>query len=121
MVNATDSAGEAADAAVTVTITVTDQNEKPTFSTWADMEADHAEGTTAIDRDASSAATVEAAIYAATDPEGGVVTLSLMGDDKDMFMLAADADDGNGVSRILSFKAKPDFEMPGDRNRRQHL
>ena len=117
MVNATDSAGETADTAVTVTITVTDLNEKPTFSAGADMEADHAEGTTAIDRDASTADTVDDAVYTATDPEGGMVTLSLMGDDKDMFMLAADTDDGNVVSRILSFKAKPDFEMPGDGNR----
>ena len=52
MVNATDSAGEVADTAVTVTITITDLNEKPTFTVGVDdMEADHAEGNTAIDRD----------------------------------------------------------------------
>ena len=35
---------------------------------------------------------VQDATYTATDPEGGSVTLSLMGDDKDMFMLTATAD-----------------------------
>ena len=118
MVNATDSAGEVADTAVTVSITITDLNEKPTFITAGvdDMEADHAEGNTAIDRDPATD-DVQDATYRATDPEGGSVTLSLMGDDKDMFMLTATpaADDGN--ASILSFKAKPDFEMPGDRNK----
>ena len=33
-----------------------------------------------------------------------------------MFELAADTDGSNNVSRVLSFKAKPDFEMPGDAN-----
>ena len=93
MVNATDSAGEDADTAVTVTITITDLNEKPTFTAGVDdMEADHAEGNTAIYRDPDpdpDNADVQDATYAATDPEGGSVTLSLMGDDKDMFMLTA--------------------------------
>ena len=117
MVNATDSAGEDADTAVTVTITITDLNEKPTFTVGVDdMEADHAEGNTAIDRDPGEA-DVQDATYTATDPEGGSVTLSLMGDDKDMFMLTATADATDGNASILSFKAKPDFEMPGDRNK----
>ena len=42
--------------------------------------------------------------------------LSLMGDDAGLFELAADSDDTNGVSQVLSFKKSPDFEMPGDRN-----
>ena len=58
MVNATDSAGEVADTAVTVSITITDLNEKPTFTAGVDdMEADHAEGNTAIDRDPATDST----------------------------------------------------------------
>ena len=114
-VNATDSAGEAAASPVTVTITVTDLNEKPTFSEGAEMAADHAEGGTVIDGDPDTD-DVQAAAYTATDPEGGVVTLSLMGDDAGMFALGTDRDTGNGVDRVLSFGTGPDFEMPGDSN-----
>ena len=68
----------------------------------------HEEGTTALDTNLETD-DVEAATYAATDPEGGVVTLTLSGDDDDKFKLtSADA---------LEFKEKPDFENPGDMNR----
>ena len=49
--------------------------------------------------------------YAVMDPEGGVVTLTLSGDDGDKFKLTSDN------PRALEFKEKPDFENPGDKNR----
>ena len=55
-------------------------------------------------------ADVEAFTYGATDPEGGVVTLTLSGDDDDKFKLTGEDDD------TLEFKEKPDFENPGDMN-----
>ena len=105
-VNATDSAGEDADTAVTVTITVTDLNEKPTFSEGAEMAADHMENNE----------TLTVSTYTASDPESGKVTLSLMGDDASKFDLN-DPDPVAAGSKVLAFKAKPDFEMPGDGNK----
>ena len=105
---ATDSSGANSDI-VTVTITVTDVNEKPTFTAGTSgMADDHAE--------ASDDLTVDDA-YTATDPEGGTVELSLSGDDAGMFELGTDSDTGAGATQVLSFKAKPDFEMPGDKNK----
>ena len=119
-VTATDSSGSATVPPVTVTISVIDVDEKPTFvdtdSVAAGVVAAQAEGMTAIDTDTDTA-TVEAATFAARDPEGEKVTLSLMGDDASSFELADDGDETNAVSQVLSFKTKPDYEMPGDRNR----
>ena len=116
-VTATDSAGEASDPAVTVTITVTDLNEKPTFSAEpTGMAADHTEGGTDIDGDPDTDE-VEPATYTATDPEGADVKLTLSGADKDMFELGTDTDTGAGATQLLSFKIEPDFEMPGDKNK----
>ena len=114
---ATDSSGGDS-TVVTVHITVTDLNEKPTFGNASPegMLPDQAEGMTAIDSDTSTAVVDALEPFTATDPEGGNVTLSLMGDDAAMFTLAADADPDNGVSRVLSFKGKPDFEMSEDSN-----
>ena len=107
-IRATDSSGENSDI-VTVTITVTDVNEKPTFDAGtAGMADDHAE--------ASDDLTVDDP-YMATDPEGGIVELSLSGDDAGMFELGTDSETGAGATQVLSFKAKPDFEMPGDKNK----
>ena len=112
-VTATDSSGGSSD--VEVTITVTDVNEAPVFPDPADgtpptntmgMAADHQEDATEL----------VIAGYTATDPEEGVVTLSLMGDDAALFELAADTDTGAGANRVLSWKEMPDFENPGDRN-----
>ena len=55
----------------------------------------------------------DAATYTASDPEGGSVTLTLSGDDEGKFKLTGTTPG----SRVLEFKAKPDFEMPGDRNK----
>ena len=105
-VTATDSSGGSD--TVTVTITVTDVNENPTFSAGTmGMADDHREDNN----------TLTISTYAATDPEGAEVTLSLMGDDEAMFELADDTEAGANVSQVLSFEKKPDFEMPGDQNR----
>ena len=108
-ITATDSSN--GDSEIEVTITVTDVNEKPTFTAGTSgMADDHAE--------ANEILTVDT--YTATDPEEGIVTLSLSGDDSDMFQLT-DPDQAEAGSKVLSFKAQPDFEMPGDRKRGQHL
>ena len=114
-VKATDSHGVDSDD-VTVTITVTDVNEAPTFTTSTEgMAADHQEKTGDVGEDELLIAT-----YVATDPEGANVTLSLMGDDAASFELADDTlligADAPNVSQMLSFKERPDFENPGDRN-----
>ena len=127
MVRATDSHGVSSDTAadispVTVTITVTDVNEAPTFEDLDDapveplgqntegMAADHQEkyGDEADEE-------LNVASYSATDPEGAVVTLSLMGDDADKFELNDPATVTAGT-KVLAFKERPDFEMPGDGN-----
>ena len=106
-VTATDPSG--ADAVATVTITVTNVNDKPMFTAGTEGMAD--------DRPEDAALTVLVSTYTATDPEDGNVTLSLSGDDEDKFMLGSDTEPGVNVSQPLAFKAKPDFEMPGDRNK----
>ena len=114
-IRATDSSGgDSAD--VTVTVTVTDLNENPTFGD-VDANTTPPENTVGMADDfAENAASLDLGTYTATDPEGGSITLSLVGDDADKFELAADSDTTNAVSRVLSFKARPDFEMPGDAN-----
>ena len=125
-VTATDSSGNTTDPATThtpatVTINVINVDEKPTFdaaaSTAAGVIMAQTEGRKAIDlnNDTDTDAT-DVATFVASDPEGEKVTLSLMGNDAGSFELADDADTGNGVSQILSFKEKTDFEMPGDQN-----
>ena len=121
-VKATDSHGVDTVANVTVTITVNDVNEVPTFgavdgtttppTNTMGMAADHREDN---EGDALNIAT-----YTASDPEGGDTTLSLMGDDAALFELADDTlvtgATANNVSQVLSFMEMPDFEMPGDQN-----
>ena len=108
-VTATDSAGAPTAPAATVTIKITNVDEKPKFDTGYKMKSIE-EGKTEIDddEDSSNDAAGEA-IYAATDTDGLRVNLSLMGVDGAKFELST-----NGV---LSFKAKPDYEMPTDRNK----
>ena len=134
MVQANDSSGEDADAAVTVMVTVTNVDEKPFFTaalTTNDqispiMAVEHREnkgddgaGTIVLVIDSNPATTNVDDPYSAKDPEGAEVTLSLMGNDASLFELGDDtADDvNNGVTQALSFKENPDYEMPGDRNR----
>ena len=114
-VKATDSHGVDS-ATVTVTITVTDVNEAPTFTAGTQgMADDHQEKTGDVEESELLIST-----YVATDPEGANVTLSLMGDDAASFELADDTlltgAGAPNVSQVLSFKERPDFENPGDRN-----
>ncbi|MDE2941582.1 MAG: hypothetical protein OXP10_04485 [Chloroflexota bacterium] len=117
----TASTGIFADA--TVNIRITDVNEEPMFPEETDDPGfDNAQGMKAIsspenatalyatDRDGDGELTTEVAVtYAAEDPEGISVNLTLMGPDGGKFQLS-----GAGV---LSFMAKPDYENPGDANR----
>ena len=117
-VTATDSSGGSG--VVVVTVTVTDVNEAPTFGEVAanvtspvnilGMAADHQEEGVAVTE------SLVISGYTATDPEGGDVTLSLMGNDAALFELADDTDETAGVNQVLSFKEKTDFEMPGNRD-----
>ena len=84
---------------ITVTITVTDVNEDP--SVTAGMES--------VEYAEEQAITVTVAEdYSATDPEGDTPTLTVSGTDGAKFTIT---DAG-----VLTFKAAPDFEMPGDAN-----
>ena len=124
-VSASDSSGEGVTATpgtaeIIVTITVVAVDEKPTFSSDdGAVTIEHAEGATELDTNLSTEE-VEAATYTATDPEESGVTFTLSGDDADKFKLNDPATDDVVVApmvrKVLEFKAKPDFEMPGDRN-----
>ena len=122
-VTATDSSGIATVTDATVTINVIDVDEKPTFDTGsvaAGVVAAQTEGRTVIDTDGDPADATDTlpATIVASDPEEKNVTLTLMGDDAASFKLADGADNTNAVRQVLlSFMEKPDFEMPGDRNR----
>ena len=110
-VTAYDSSGVGSNV-VTVEITVNDVNEVPTFTAGpVGMVADHvedAEGLTlAIDTNNT---------FTATDPEGGEITLSLMGDDRDKFEFV-ELETPLPNSKMVAFKEKPDFEKPGDSDR----
>ena len=120
-VRATDSSGDdtgeaEADTAgvdATVTITVTDVNEAPTVN-GEGMANDHpedAEGA-ALALQSSGNAAWEAT---ATDPEGGNIDWTMSGADKDLFEFTG-TDDTSPSIRGLVFKAKPNFEDPGDAN-----
>ena len=94
---------------ITVAITVTGVDEKPISFMGATMivheeSAEDEGGNPALMDD------TDTVTYTATDPEGGVVTLTLSGDDDDKFKLTSDE------PRALEFKEKPDFENPGDKN-----
>ena len=108
-VTATDSAGEASDPVATVTIKITNVDEKPTFSTTGNAIGmkmiSRDEGMTALADDGA----VANVTYMATDPDGLRVNLSLMGADEAKFQLV--------FGGVLSFKTAPDYEMPGDANK----
>ena len=125
-VRATDASGDATatNAATnmfvdaTVTIKVTDVNEKPDFNegTAGNPSALKAikrdEGNTTLFDDAvtdGQPTTAAAVTYMATDPEGRALTYRLMGPDGAKFQLSA--------LQVLSFKTKPDYEKPTDRNK----
>ena len=108
-VTAYDSAGDASSPEATVTITINNVNEAPEF-TMGPKTIQTKENRTALHSTTDTPITTDSDVtYEATDPEGTNVNLSLRGDDRERFEL-----DENGV---LSFKAKPDYEKPLDRNK----
>ena len=110
-VRATDSAGAATSGTddATVTIKLKNVDDKPMFDSGFKMR-DVAEGMTQVDDDADATNTPTGeAIYLAMDPDGLEVNLSLMGDDGAKFQLS--------VAQALSFKEKPDYEKPTDKNK----
>ena len=101
-----EDSGDAIGTAI-VTISIKNVNEEPTFDHNEVLE-------TAIKieenmTDLKSSADVAMVNFTAKDPEGGNVTYRLMGLDSALFKL----DSG----RVLSLKAKPDYEMPADSNK----
>ena len=100
---ATDSAGRTSADPVTVMITLMDVDEPPTFVNDGNETPSVVENTEEVTTSTGNDG------YEATDPEEGLVTLSLMGADKDLFRLTSDND--------LSFRTAPDYENPMDTNK----
>ena len=135
-VRATDSAGLATEPAdnaddpdlphdMTVTITIKNVNEKPTFGAiTADQVDDNGGHNNVTSQSIPENATgdgddgLEVATYTATDTDANdTVLLSLRGDDAAMFRLADDTEPlDNSASQILSFKASPNYEDPKDKD-----
>ena len=103
----TDSSGTNSDS-ITVTIDVLDADESPTVTGTATIEL--MEGETDLD------GTGTTDVYTASDQEGGTITFSLGGADKDLFKLE-DQDPAVANTKVLAFIKKPDFEMPMDSNK----
>ena len=110
-VTARDASGDATtdvsatNPSATVTIKITDVDEKPTFPEAA---------LTAVTRDENMAALADTGseanvTYTATDPESRNIAYTLMGSDAAKFKLSA--------TQVLSFRAEPDYETPTDRDR----
>ena len=99
----------------TVTIEVTDVNEKPSVTGVAEVD-DHPEKNS-VDESVTYVALDNA--YAPSDGDAGDtvvdLTLTLEGDDADAFELGV-ADSGTGA-RVLTFVEPPNFEAPTDANR----
>ena len=110
-VTATDASGESTGTPAAVTIKITDVDEKPTFTSGAETVTVD-EGVEIVRADSTGDGVFDsgddANLYVATDPDGLNVNLSLMGPDAAKFSL-----DSIGV---LSFGAKPDYEMRADAN-----
>ena len=113
-VTATDSTGAQSSPVATVTIKITDVNEKPNFGA-VDSAATPPTNLVSADYDEdATGADTNIAAYTATDPENLNVNLTLVGPDATRFTL--NAVDGVG-DNILSFVQAPDYEMPADTNR----
>ena len=108
MITATDSSNEATDPPATVTISITNIDEAPTFQSDAVTAKDIMENADADGRVVGT--------YTGTDPEGGTVTLSLSGADMSKFEFT-DPDPVAAGSKALSFKGKPDYEAKADSNK----
>ena len=130
MVRATDASGATTDTAstaanvfddATVTIKVTNVDEKPVFVTdgtgppiaRSPKRITVDENMTRLHAQAGDTPTSDELLtvtYGANDPEGINVTYSLTGPDASKFQT-------KGTPPVLSFKASPDYEKPGDANR----
>ncbi len=111
-VTARDASGDVTATPATVTIKITNVDEKPTFPATALTAVTLPENRTDLFHasDAGFSATGEASVtYTATDPESRNIAYTLMGSDAARFQLSA--------GQVLSFKAKPDYETPTDRDR----
>lgn len=102
----------------TVTVNITDVDEKPEFDDGVPIGAIAAqtEGRTLIDLDNDTSDSRDVPTFVASDPEGGNVSLTLLGPDADLFELAADTDNTAAVSQVLSFKNNTSFNSPADAN-----
>ena len=80
---------------ITVTISVTDENEPPVIT-----------GETSVYYEEDSTDAV--ATYTADDPEKDPITWSLAGDDKDLFEIS--------TAGVLTFKSSPDHDVAGDKD-----
>ena len=116
VVTVNDPSGSATEITTTVTVTITDVNEAPTFAAFADGTPQTNPSVVAIAEN-DTGDDLRVGSYSATDPDGDTPSLSLMGPDEGMFQLAANTGTSPTVTRIVSFKASPDYDMPGDSNR----
>ena len=110
-VTARDASGDVTTTVATVTIEITDVDEKPTFSSGAETVTVD-EGVQIVKADANDNDDFTDDpdnLYVAADEDGLNVNLSLTGPDAADFSLSS-----NGV---LSFVQKPDYENPADANR----
>ncbi|MDE2802854.1 MAG: hypothetical protein OXK21_08225 [Chloroflexota bacterium] len=120
-VRATDASGDATPGDATVTIRITDVNEKPEFvmdttatppaasPTAISVREGNISLVTAATPGSPTAEETAGVTFAATDPEDLHVNLTLMGPDGAKFQLSE--------TGVLSFTAQPDYEVPGDANR----
>ena len=125
-VRATDSAGAATDNGtttntvpddMTVTITLMNVNEKPTFGAVDTNATPNANVTSQSIAENATGEALRVATYTATDMDADdTVLLSLRGEDAAMFQLADDTVEAdNSASQILSFRASPNYEDAKDR------
>ena len=113
-VTVTDPSGDTA--TTSVTINITDVNEAPAFAPAATGNPPTNPSVADIVENATEDV-LRVGSYSATDPDEDTARLSLMGPDAGMFQLADDsATEAQIVTRIVSFKASPDYDMPGDSN-----
>ena len=104
-VTANDSTGDAASPSATVNITITDVNDKPTFTTGS-QTVDVPENSTILygaSADGYSVAAIAGVTYTADDPEDRTINYSLTGADASKFNIS-------GKPPVLSFASKADFE-----------
>ena len=117
-VTATDSTGAvtstaAANLNATVTIRITNVDEKPEFSTTGAQTVTVPENSTALWHASTTGYTATEAgtvTYTATDPEGRTVNYSLTGPDASKFQ-------PTGTPPVLSFVSGPDFEAKASADR----